>query len=311
MTADLYPQLIISGPTRTERLQLRDHTCWTLGRHSSNQIHLSEHSISRHHAKFEFVGGQHVFLADLKSRNGTTVNQQPVSDAVLLKHGDRIHVGQTELIFEHSLFLPPERITDATHKADVVMMHHSSLQGTIWQEVLLSQALSVRWEAPTADLKHVIERDATTQQAPRMLIIDIRAYGGDLENFCHWCRHRHPNLAILLMDSHQRQIPPDSRQQVTTLGCIDLLPAFREPKLMDNVAGIVVHLNLVLRAFPTHMLRQDKLFLALKTLETLIQTGLQLPVATVSTPAPPKPKYPEPLPTEELQDLTTITRRSK
>ncbi|PZD71639.1 Glycogen accumulation regulator GarA [Acaryochloris thomasi RCC1774] len=312
MTADTTPQLLISAPTGIKRLQLLAQTSWTLGRHPSSLIQLLDNSISRHHARIEVLQGRHFFLVDLGSRNGSTVNQQPVSKPVLLKHGDRIHLGQTELFFEQSLFYPAD--VAAMDRADIVMLHQSSLQGKIWQELLLSQNLSLRWETGATNLRHDIEHRVKTQKLPKILIIDVQAYSGSLASFCRWSQEHHPDLAILLFDSTQRQIALEERQQMTALGCIDFLPAFREPNLLDNVAGVVVHLNLVSRAFRDTTLRQDKLFLTLKKLEELLQLASNLPVAaSVPVPQPVAVPHQEVVtpPTLEMQDMTMITRHSK
>jgi pSer/pThr/pTyr-binding forkhead associated (FHA) protein len=312
VTADITPQLLISAPTGIKRLQLLEQTSWTLGRHPSNLIQLLDNSISRHHAKIEILQERHFFLVDLGSRNGSAVNQQPVSRPVLLKHGDRIHLGQTELFFEQSLFQPAD--STGIDKVDIVMLHQSALQGTIWQELLLSQDLSLRWETGATDLKHDIEHRVETQRLPKILIIDVQAYSGNLSTFCRWSQQHHPDLAILLFDSTQRQIALDERQQMMTLGCVDFLPAFRDPNLLDNVAGVVVHLNLVLRAFQDRALRQDKLFLALKKLEELFQLASDLPVASVPTPQPVAVAQSNGAvtpPAVEMQDMTMITRHSR
>ncbi len=311
MIADTTPQLLISAPAGIKRLQLLNQTSWTLGRHPSSLIQLLDNSISRHHARIEVLQDRHFFLVDLGSRNGSTVNQQLVSTPVLLKHGDRIHLGQTELFFEQSLFLPENSTAD--NKADIVMLHKSALQGKIWQELLLSQNLSVHWETGATDLKQDIEQRATAQQLPTILIIDVQAYSGNLVSFCRWSQQNHPDISVLLFDSTQRQIALDERQKMTALGCIDFLPAFREPKLLDNVAGVVVHLNLAARAFQDRTLRQDKLFLALRNLEDLLQSASQLPVANVPAPQPVAAAQSNgvtaPLP-EDMQDMTMVTRQS-
>ncbi len=313
MTAATTPQLLICTPTGVERFSLLDQSTWTLGRHPSNSIPLKDNSISRYHAKLEVLQEECIFLVDLNSRNGSTVNQQPVSKPVLLKHGDRLHLGRTEFLFEQSLFFPPEHPTDVPQ---VVMLHDSALQGKIWQDVLLSQKLSVRWVTQATNLQYEIEQGAVVQQLPNVLLIDVQAYCGDLEAFCRWSQQQHPDLAILLIDSEQRQIPLNDRQQMTSLGCIDFLPAFREPNLLDNVAGVVVHLNLVLRAFNNQTLRQDKLFLSLKKLEDLLKLASSLPTAT-SSATPPSPSdlakgtTGMTSPVVDLQDFTMISRHSR
>jgi pSer/pThr/pTyr-binding forkhead associated (FHA) protein/S1-C subfamily serine protease len=67
----------------------------TLGREASNDISLpNDANLSQHHARFDLREGR-LFVADLKSRNGTWVNGKRISVPVFLNHGDRVLVGGT------------------------------------------------------------------------------------------------------------------------------------------------------------------------------------------------------------------------
>jgi serine phosphatase RsbU (regulator of sigma subunit) len=73
-------------------------TPFAIGRGSENQLQLSDTRVSRRHA--ELVGDQAGWrIRDCGSRFGTFVNDNKVDDC-LLKAGDRIRLGQTELRFE-------------------------------------------------------------------------------------------------------------------------------------------------------------------------------------------------------------------
>ena len=69
----------------------------TLGRSPDNAIHVSDPSVSRHHAALYFVGGQAV-VEDLGSHNGTFVNERPVKKAFLAT-GDVLKIGNVPLRF--------------------------------------------------------------------------------------------------------------------------------------------------------------------------------------------------------------------
>ncbi|MGF1604077.1 MAG: hypothetical protein ACFCU8_19085 [Thermosynechococcaceae cyanobacterium] len=47
------------------------------------------------------------------------------------------------------------------------MLHQSALQGKIWQEVLLSQNLTVCWEASTTTLRHRLDQRAPLRRCRR------------------------------------------------------------------------------------------------------------------------------------------------
>jgi pSer/pThr/pTyr-binding forkhead associated (FHA) protein len=59
-----------------------------------------EASISRHHAHIQFEPTSRTWtLRDLGSANGTTVNDQSLTEAVTLQNGDRVSVGQVGFYF--------------------------------------------------------------------------------------------------------------------------------------------------------------------------------------------------------------------
>lgn len=74
-----------------------DQPRFTLGRASSNDIHLEDGTVSGKHAVFHVLGKE-VFVEDLESTNGTLVNGQRVHRRQL-RHGDVLRIGQHELRF--------------------------------------------------------------------------------------------------------------------------------------------------------------------------------------------------------------------
>ena len=71
---------------------------YLIGRHRDNTIQVPDLGVSGFHARL-YRGPDGYVLEDLKSRNGTWLNGERVYQATL-STSDRIHVGQTDLIFE-------------------------------------------------------------------------------------------------------------------------------------------------------------------------------------------------------------------
>jgi hypothetical protein len=69
-----------------------------IGRASDNDVIVDDPMVSRHHCQLKLQHGAYSFT-DLGSRNGSTVNGQPVSQ-VALGPGDVIRVGDTEIEFQ-------------------------------------------------------------------------------------------------------------------------------------------------------------------------------------------------------------------
>lgn len=70
----------------------------TIGRDRSNSIPLNDAYSSSRHCRIE-KKETHFVIKDLRSRNGTFVNGAQVHEAIL-NHGDRIQIGQTELLIK-------------------------------------------------------------------------------------------------------------------------------------------------------------------------------------------------------------------
>jgi len=79
-----------------ERFEIQDGA--VIGRSDDCTVRLTDETISKRHAGLYYRYGK-VIIRDLGSRNGTRVNHQKVKK-VVLRDGDRIMLGCTELIFK-------------------------------------------------------------------------------------------------------------------------------------------------------------------------------------------------------------------
>src|SRR5271154_5495253 len=70
---------------------------FSIGRSPTNQLPISDPSISRQHCMIRKKGGEFQ-LRDLESRNGTFVNGVPVGERELVE-GDQIEVGKSIFLF--------------------------------------------------------------------------------------------------------------------------------------------------------------------------------------------------------------------
>jgi serine/threonine protein kinase len=75
-------------------------TTLRIGRTNDNDIVLPERSVSRQHAVLKTDGRGRTTIEDLNSMNGTMLNSQPVTSARPVMTGDRILIGDCELVFE-------------------------------------------------------------------------------------------------------------------------------------------------------------------------------------------------------------------
>lgn len=87
----------VSPDGRRQEFELGEKTI-TIGRSPDVDILLPDKLLSRRHCGISYLNSAY-FLRDLKSRNGTFINEQKV-DVARLRHGDNIRVGDTVLHVE-------------------------------------------------------------------------------------------------------------------------------------------------------------------------------------------------------------------
>ncbi|MEN9240032.1 MAG: adenylate/guanylate cyclase domain-containing protein, partial [Thermostichales cyanobacterium SZTDM-1c_bins_54] len=119
------PYLIVTSPDGCQqRYELQGETVWTLGRDLSNKIVLRDSSVSRHHALLQGLDSNSIYLIDLGSSNGSFVNERRITIPTLLRDGDRITLGQTELTFRSGGHpLSSDQSTPTTSGDETAILH--------------------------------------------------------------------------------------------------------------------------------------------------------------------------------------------
>ncbi len=86
--------------SKIKEYQIEKGQSITLGRLDKNDIVIENLAVSGHHAKIDAVDDNYL-LTDLKSKNGTFVNEQLVNSH-WLKHGDIVTIGKHLIIFTYA-----------------------------------------------------------------------------------------------------------------------------------------------------------------------------------------------------------------
>ncbi|MBZ0118226.1 MAG: sigma 54-interacting transcriptional regulator [Sandaracinaceae bacterium] len=89
--------LVVEGPDRGRELEIQA-TKLTIGTSSSNEVVLTDGTVSRRHCMIAVQGDRYV-LRDLESTNGTRLDGTPVIEA-FLSPGARIELGDTVIVFQ-------------------------------------------------------------------------------------------------------------------------------------------------------------------------------------------------------------------
>ena len=79
--------------------QFKKGTSVTIGRRKDNDVVIDDPAVSGHHARIDSVGNRLV-LIDLKSKNGTFVNEQLISTH-WMEHGDVVTIGGHTLVLNY------------------------------------------------------------------------------------------------------------------------------------------------------------------------------------------------------------------
>lgn len=99
-----------------KRFRFKRGTTINIGRGKNNQVIIENLAVSSHHARLDFLG-ENYLLTDLKSKNGTLVNEALISTC-WLNHGDNIYIGRHVLVFAYTedeqKILNDKHITDQT-----------------------------------------------------------------------------------------------------------------------------------------------------------------------------------------------------
>jgi pSer/pThr/pTyr-binding forkhead associated (FHA) protein len=91
--------LITDGPMKGHTFAIKTLEPVIIGRAKESTIQIPYDSFcSRKHAQIVYKDGKY-FLEDLKSTNGTSLNESPIETSKELKNNDKIKFGNTEAVF--------------------------------------------------------------------------------------------------------------------------------------------------------------------------------------------------------------------
>lgn len=137
------------------------HRGVAIGRLPDNRLVIANPAVSGHHARV-FMDADKAVLEDLKSTNGTFINNKPVTRRVL-EHGDVVLIGTHTITYDA---LSLEIDTDVPAAVPVL----PDLGGTRMLETEQHKALLAKWEQEARARKagEESEAEAKTERAPAL-----------------------------------------------------------------------------------------------------------------------------------------------
>src|SRR5471032_2674889 len=94
--------IVISEKGGAERRETFEKVEISVGRVQGNDLMLPKGNVSKHHARLLYRDGRFI-VTDLKSTNGTYVNGRKISQATIVREGDKIYIGDFVLRLETGL----------------------------------------------------------------------------------------------------------------------------------------------------------------------------------------------------------------
>jgi two-component system response regulator HydG len=106
LTTDVY-LVVKTGPTEGRQFKLTPGTVASIGRAPGNRVAVPDEVCSRNHCEVYFASGRWL-VRDLDSRNGTRVQGQYIDGEQVLKPGQMIQLGSTQIWFTNN----PDAVPD-------------------------------------------------------------------------------------------------------------------------------------------------------------------------------------------------------
>ena len=125
--------IIITEKGGNERREVFDRTEINVGRVQGNELMLPKGNVSKHHARLLYRDGRFI-VTDLKSTNGTYVNGRKITQATIVREGDKIYIGDFILRLE----VPPQQAPAAPAIPDDAPERVSSTRSPSLREALPS-----------------------------------------------------------------------------------------------------------------------------------------------------------------------------
>jgi pilus assembly protein CpaF len=99
--------IVISEKGGAERRESFDKNEVNVGRVQGNDLMLPKGNVSKHHARLLYRDGRFI-VTDLKSTNGTYVNGRKISQATIVREGDKIYIGDFVIRLQTGLQAPAD-----------------------------------------------------------------------------------------------------------------------------------------------------------------------------------------------------------
>lgn len=155
-----------------------------IGRRSTHDIHIEYMGVSGDHARICFHPAP--ALEDLGSKNGTTLNEQPIAGAAPLKHGDVIGITKYRLRFQDEVLRRAEELANDEEESESTWVIHPLRDGDPEFDGLHDGEDSLEMKLTPREFECLfwLSRGKTTSEIADLLKITKRTVAFHTDNIC-------------------------------------------------------------------------------------------------------------------------------
>jgi pilus assembly protein CpaF len=230
--------IIISEKGGAERREAFDRNEINVGRVQGNDLMLAKGNVSKHHARLLYRDGRFI-VTDLKSTNGTYVNGRKITQATIVREGDKIYIGDFVLRLETG----QAAAAIAASGAETPTHTPSGRAGPILREVLAAAgpapSPAPEGAAPEAPTGAAVSpsRPRLAPEAPTGAAPALGPRAPEARSVSHFPLERDPDSESLLEargpvlrgPAAVRAVPGDGRPRATTAMLGDAATPRRDP----------------------------------------------------------------------------------
>lgn len=269
------PRLLLHSIYMQRSIVLDQLPVWQIGRSKDCDIVLPDRWCSRHHIRIERQADHSYRLTDLKSMNGTFIGNSPIHAPHILKHGDCISIGESELEYidlrdAASLHSYTNHSHESKGQVTVLMTHSSRTQGEMWREVLNSQGISTIWATSHFELEKIIAHVESLNCKISLLLLDLGMPKTNPYDFCRQYRQHYPEINVILLSGMRTHVHASECKWAVNQGAMALFAGLPHNNIFSELTSITERLQTIAQALEWPYLDSEALTSTLLKLQNAV-----------------------------------------
>lgn len=269
------PRLLWHSVYMQRSIVLDQLPVWQVGRSKDCDIILPDRWCSRHHLRIQRQADHRYLLTDLGSMNGTFIGNHRLREPYLLKHGDCITIGESELEYiDLRDGTSPYPSPESKGQVTVLMTHSSRTQGEMWRELLNSQGISTVWATSHFELENIIAYVESLNCKISLLLLDLGMPKTNPYEFCRQYRQRYPEMNVILLSGMRTRVHESECKWAVNQGAMALFAGLPRENLFAELTSITERLQTIAQAMKWPYFNPEALTSTLLKLQDAVDTQI-------------------------------------